>query len=65
MSDPAPVFFKDPHYDGQLVRSLSAVYAGAADLGEVFATARAITEPSRLIWHTAWTRVAQAAWEPG
>jgi X-Pro dipeptidyl-peptidase (S15 family) len=59
--DPARVFFKEADYDGQLVRSLSATYAGSADLGEVFATARRVGPPEAGRWHAAWLASAGRA----
>ena len=40
MADPAKVLFRNASYDGQLMRTLAAVLAGSADLGEALATAR-------------------------
>ena len=59
MPDPARVFFREADYDGQLVRSLSAAYAGSADLGEVFATARRVGPPEAGRWHSAWLAAAR------
>ncbi len=53
--------FKDAAYDGQLVRSLSATIAHAADLGEVMETARRIGEPTAMSWHDAWLETATRA----
>ena len=61
MPDPARVYFRDPSYDGQLVRSLSAAYADAADIGEVFATARRVGRPRPATWWAAWSGRADAA----
>ena len=61
MGDPARVFLRDSDYDGQLVRSMTAVYAGAADLGEVLAAARAVGRPSRDRWHEAFNATADRA----
>ncbi len=54
MSKQSTVFFDNETYDGQFVRTLTASYAGMADLGEAFATARQIdsAEPDR--WYTGW-----------
>lgn len=61
MSDPAKVFFRDPSYDGQLVRTLAAATVEAADLGEAMATARRVGKPSGTAWHAAWARTAGGA----
>lgn len=61
MPDPARVFFREADYDGQFVRSLTAVYAGAADLGEVFASARRVGPPEAGRWHSAWSATAVRA----
>jgi X-Pro dipeptidyl-peptidase (S15 family) len=61
MPDPARVFFKEADYDGQFVRSLTASYAGSADLGEVFATARRVGPPEAVRWHAAWLASAERA----
>lgn len=61
MPDPARVFFKEADYDGQFVRSLTAVYAGAADLGEVFAAARRVGSPEAGRWHAAWAASGERA----
>ncbi len=65
MSDPAKLFFDNPFYDGQFVRSVTASYVGAADLGEVFATARHIESLSGQEWYEAWARIAGAARDNG
>ena len=61
MPDPARVFFREADFDRQLVRSLSAVYAGSADLGEVLATARRVGPPNPGRWASAWTASAERA----
>ncbi len=61
MGDPARVFLRDASYDGQLARSMSAAYAGAADLGEVLATARAVGGLSGDHWFEAWNATADRA----
>ena len=58
MGDPARVFLRDASYDGQLARSMSAAYAGAADLGEVLATARSVGGLSGDHWFEAWNATA-------
>jgi dienelactone hydrolase len=61
MGDPQRVHFRDPGYDGQLVRTLAVAPEHAADLGEALATARRIPKPSGVTWHDAWTRTATDA----
>ncbi|HEY7827150.1 MAG TPA: hypothetical protein VIB99_02885, partial [Candidatus Limnocylindrales bacterium] len=61
MADPARVFYREADYDGQFVRSLDAVYAGSADLGEVFATARRVGPPEAGRWYAAWKATADRA----
>jgi predicted alpha/beta-fold hydrolase len=61
MTDPARVFFKDPSYDGQFVRTLTAAMVDAADLGEAWATARRLGSPSGDAWHSAWSAAATGA----
>jgi hypothetical protein len=61
MADPARVFFKDPSYDGQFVRTLTAAMVDAADLGEAWATARRIGSPNGDDWHGAWSATAADA----
>lgn len=61
VADPAKVFYREADYDGQFVRSLNAVYAGSADLGEVFATARRVGPPEAGRWYAAWTATAERA----
>jgi Alpha/beta hydrolase family len=61
VADPARVFFKDPSYDGQFARTLAAAIVGAADLGEVFATARRVGTLSGASWHDVWAATAATA----
>jgi hypothetical protein len=61
VADPARVFYREADYDGQFVRSLDAVYAGSADLGEVFATARRVGPPEAGRWYAAWKATADRA----
>src|SRR5580658_982692 len=61
MSDPAKVFLGNPDYDGQLVRTLTAALADAADLGEALATARRIDKLDGASWYDAWSRTAATA----
>jgi hypothetical protein len=61
MSDPAKVFLGNPDYDGQLVRTLTATLADAADLGEALATARRVDKLDGASWYDAWSRTATVA----
>lgn len=61
MGKPRTVAFADEAYDGQFQRTLLASYAGFADLGEAFATARAIGKPDPDRWYNAWFGRAEAA----
>ena len=48
------IAFGNETYDGQFQRTMSASYAGMADLGEAFATARQIGKPDPESWYNAW-----------
>lgn len=61
MANPAKLFFKNPVYDGQFVRTVSATSVAAADLGEAFATARRIEHLSGKAWYEAWSTTADNA----
>lgn len=61
MGKPRTVAFADETYDGQFQRTLLASYAGFADLGEAFATAREIGKPDADRWYNAWFGRAEAA----
>jgi pimeloyl-ACP methyl ester carboxylesterase len=65
MSDPARMLYRNPFYDGQLVRTLAAATVGAADLGETMATARRVGKLSGGSWHRAWSQTADTAHEAG
>jgi hypothetical protein len=60
MSKQATIAFDDETYDGQFGRTVSAITAGMADLGEAFATAREIGKPTPQKWHDAWRSRADA-----
>lgn len=59
MVQPIRILFRDELYDGQFARTLSASYAGMADLGEAFATANAIAKPTPERWFAAWNQRAE------
>ena len=53
------VRFADTELDGQFTRTLMAVYAGACDLGEAFATADRLGEaPGYDEWYRQWALTA-------
>ena len=59
-SSPAPeLVFSDPEFAFELRRTLSAVYAGEADLGECLATAERITDGDFESWYTEWAATAR------
>jgi pimeloyl-ACP methyl ester carboxylesterase len=53
------ILFKDPVFDGQLLRALSHVYYGGADVGECLSTAARIREGDASSWHDEWSATAQ------
>ena len=50
--------FKDSLFDAQWLRTASHTSSGGAQIGECFAAAREIREPSADGWFTAWNRLA-------
>jgi dienelactone hydrolase len=60
MSKQPTIVFDDDMYDAQFGRTLTASYAGMADLGEAFATAHEIGTPTPQRWHDAWRSRADA-----
>ena len=61
VANPARVLFRDPSYDGQLVRTLAAAVVASADLGEALATARRIRRCTGVSWYDAWSGTADQA----
>ncbi len=61
MTDPTRVLYRNPYFDGQLVRTLAAAPVGAADLGEALATARRVGKLGGDTWHRAWSATAATA----
>ncbi|MGN6484870.1 MAG: hypothetical protein ACTHMX_10750, partial [Thermomicrobiales bacterium] len=59
MAQSIRIHFRDELYDGQFARTLSASYAGMADLGEAFATASTIDKPTPEHWFNAWSQRAE------
>lgn len=59
---PPTMWFHDDMYDGQFGRTLTAVNAGMADLGEAFAVAAKIGhKPSAVDWYDGWRAAADHA----
>jgi pimeloyl-ACP methyl ester carboxylesterase len=52
------VYFKDELFDGQLLRALTAVYYGGAEVGECLSTAQRIAEGNAESWYQAWQQTA-------
>ncbi|MBO0929373.1 alpha/beta hydrolase family protein [Fibrella aquatilis] len=53
------LFFKDPMFDGQLIRAVNHVYHNGADVGECMMTAARIREKDTESWYREWTATAQ------
>src|ERR1700683_2759725 len=53
------VFFRDPVFDGQLLRALNHVYCGGADVGECLSTAARIREGDASSWYDEWSKTAE------
>lgn len=51
--------FSDPEFAFELRRTMSAIYAGEADLGECLATARRITDGDFESWYRQWHATAE------
>ena len=52
-TSPSPeLIFKDPEFAFELRRTMSAIYAGEADVGECLATASRITDGDFESWYT-------------
>jgi hypothetical protein len=52
------VYFKDDLFDGQLLRALTAVYYGGAEVGECLNTAQHIADGNAESWYQAWQQTA-------
>jgi alpha-beta hydrolase superfamily lysophospholipase len=50
--------FRDPSFSFELIRTLGYVYTQGADIGEVFTTARGITDGDRQAWYLQWLKLA-------
>jgi len=58
-TSPAPeLIFSDPEFAFELRRTMAAIYAGEADLGECLATAKRIKEGDFESWYTEWNATA-------
>ena len=55
------VRFENPLFDAQLLRALSHVYYGGADVGECLSTAQGIREGDFDSWYDAWWTTAERA----
>lgn len=53
------ILFKDPVFDGQLLRALNHVYYGGADVGECISTAARVREGDAASWYDEWSATAQ------
>ncbi|GGO41364.1 alpha/beta hydrolase family protein [Deinococcus humi] len=53
------VYFDNPLFDAQLLRSLAHVYYGGADIGECLSTARRIREGNFDSWYHEWWNTAK------
>ncbi len=61
MSNPPKILYRNPDFDGQLSRTLSAAQFHSSDLGEALATARGIKSLTGASWHLAWANAATNA----
>jgi dienelactone hydrolase len=61
VADPAKLLYRDPSYDGQLARTVSAALVHAADIGEAMATGRRVGRLSGRTWYDAWSKTAAVA----
>ena len=52
------LIFKDPEFAFELRRTMAAIYAGEADVGECLATAKRITDGDFESWYTEWNATA-------
>jgi pimeloyl-ACP methyl ester carboxylesterase len=59
--NPSKVVYRNPDYDGQLVRTLAAAPVHSSDLGETLATARSVKRLEGSAWHGAWFALAKRA----
>jgi len=59
------IYFKDELYDAQLLRALTAVYYGGAEIGDCMVTAQRITELNADSWFTEWWRTAEGCEHTG
>lgn len=52
------IAFRDPLYDGQLLRALGHTSYGGAEIGECLATAARVRNRDRDSWYRAWMALA-------
>jgi alpha-beta hydrolase superfamily lysophospholipase len=53
------LIFSDPEFAFELRRTMAAIYAGEADVGECLATARRIADGDFESWYTEWNATAE------
>ena len=61
VSNPPRILYRNPDFDGQLSRTLSAAQFHSSDLGEALATARGVKRLTGASWHQAWANAATNA----
>ena len=61
VSNPHTILYRNPDFDGQLGRTLSAAQFHSSDLGEALATARGVKTLTGASWHRAWANAATNA----
>ncbi len=59
------IVFKNPLFDGQLLRALSHVYYGGADVGECLAVAARITDGDAESWYREWSAIGERLYVVG
>jgi pimeloyl-ACP methyl ester carboxylesterase len=59
--NPSKLVYRNPDYDGQLVRTVAAAPVHSSDLGEALETARSIKRLNASAWHGAWSATADDA----
>lgn len=57
------IFFNDPTFSSQLLRTLGAAYYKGADIGECLSTAYRVTEGDFESWHSEWFKTGQRVHE--
>ena len=59
------IFFDDPLFDAQLVRTMNHVYHNGADIGECITTAHRIKNKDTDSWYKEWTATADRLYKEG